>query len=72
MIENKYAAFTSLDLSAKFQLQYQIRPETALWFKDPQRILGGMHEGNDSMDMSIMDATQNILSFLCIAKLLEG
>ena len=71
MVQDKRLLFKSLDLSAKFQLQFQMRPETALWFQDPERMLGGMHEGAGLLDMSIVDSTQSILSFLCIAKLLE-
>lgn len=62
----------SLLLSAKFQLQFQFRPENALYMKDPQRILGGMHEAHDSLDMSNYDSSQNILSLLCIAKVISG
>ncbi|KAI2493572.1 hypothetical protein MHU86_20965 [Fragilaria crotonensis] len=71
MLENKNALFPSLELATKFQLQFQIKPETAMWMRDPQRILGGMREGHDSLDMSIADSTENILSFLCIASLLQ-
>ena len=69
--ENKNALFQSLELSAKFQLQYQMKPETAMWMRDPQRILGGMREGHESVDMSIADSAENIGSFLCISNLLS-
>jgi hypothetical protein len=62
----------SLLLAAKFQLQFQFGPEIALYMKDPQRILGGMHEAPDSLDMSSYDSAHNMLSFLCIAKVMGG
>ena len=69
--DKRNTLFASLELSAKFQLQYQMKPETAMWMRDPQRILGGMREGHGSMDMSIVDSAENIMSFLCISKLLQ-
>jgi hypothetical protein len=71
MVEEQEELMSSLELSAKFQMQYQFRPETAMWLRDPQRILGGMHEGHDSFDMSMVDSAANIMSFLCISKLME-
>jgi hypothetical protein len=58
-------------LMAMYQLQWQYRPETAMYFRDPQRILGGMHGGPENVDLTNIDQLHNILSFLCVADALQ-
>jgi hypothetical protein len=58
-------------LSLRYQLQAQYGPEQAMYMRDPNHIMGGIH---DSMSESKMrsDYTQhNLSSLLCMKRILE-
>jgi len=58
-------------LSVAYQLQSQYHPESAMYLADPSRIIGGMHQSPDHLDMAIHDSQHNLNSFLCVASALE-
>jgi hypothetical protein len=58
-------------LAVRFQLQLQFRPETAMYMPDPLRILGGFHSSLTNYEMRNDYTLHNLLSFLCMARLLK-
>lgn len=58
-------------LSARFQLQVQFRPETAMYLPDPLRVIGGFHASLNSYEMRNDYTQHNLSSFLCMARLLK-
>ena len=72
--DRKDEAHSVLDgavLSVAYQLQSQYQPETAMYMANPDRILGGMHQSTEHLDMAIYDSQYNLNSFLCVAGALE-
>lgn len=62
----------AIRLGIAFQLQLQIRPESAMYFKNPPRPLGGFR-GDLSDDALQIDVVQhNIASFLALSRLLPN
>jgi hypothetical protein len=53
-----------------FQLHTQFRPESVLYFKDPQRSLGAFHRALTSFEIRIDYVQHNISSLLCLYRLL--
>ncbi|MDB9314679.1 hypothetical protein PN462_16320 [Spirulina sp. CS-785/01] len=54
----------SLRLGIAFQLQTQVHPEQALYFNDPQLILGAFHRSLDNFEIRIDYVQHNIFSIL--------
>jgi len=57
--------------SIRYQLKAQYGPELAMYLRDPQRVLGGIRKGIDSLLMRNDYTQHNLSSFLCLAKVLE-
>jgi hypothetical protein len=51
-----------------FQLQSQLRPENAMYFKDPQRALGGFSESLTDTDVRVDTVQHNLSSLLAIER----
>mmetsp|Transcript_1678 Transcript_1678/g.2471 ORF Transcript_1678/g.2471 Transcript_1678/m.2471 type:complete len:717 (+) Transcript_1678:107-2257(+) len=63
----KVALDTAL-LSLKYQLQTQYQAETAMYMRNPQRILGGFASSIISSDLRNDATSHNVASLLCIAQ----
>jgi len=60
-------AFHSAMLALQYQLQTQYRPETAMYMRDPKRILGGFASSIQDTQMRIDATSHNLSSILCMA-----
>lgn len=58
-------------LSVGFQLQCLYRPETAMYFADPQRILGGFRESLTSPNIRIDFCQHNLLALLYLYRVMD-
>jgi hypothetical protein len=66
------AALEAAILGAAFQLQNQFRPESAMYYPDPQRILGAFRESVTSPDIRIDFVQHNTMSLLALWRLMEA
>lgn len=67
-------AVAALDASiaaSAFMLQCQFRPESAMYFKDPQRILGAFREGLTSPNIRIDFVQHNMMGLLNLWRVME-
>ena len=69
--EKLQAFFDSIILGVKFQLQSQIRPETAMFMKKPQKSLGGFMRTLTGPDVRIDYNQHNISSLVGLYKLMK-
>lgn len=60
----------AVELGLGFQLQTQYRPEGVLYFRDPQRPLGGFHQSLTNLEIRNDYVQHNTSSLLCGARLL--
>jgi hypothetical protein len=51
-----------------FSLQSQLRPENAMYFKDPQRTLGGITESLTDFDIRVDTVQHNLSSLLAVER----
>jgi hypothetical protein len=58
-----------LEFGIRFQLQTQFQPESAMYVRDPQRVLGGFHRSLDNFEIRIDYVQHNISSLLCTAEI---
>ena len=61
----------TVTLAHRHQLQAQHRPETAMHFREPQRIVGGFHNTIILTDMRNDYTQHNLSSMLCLMRLLK-
>ena len=69
--ENAAAALDSAIAAVAFELQCQFRPENAMFFKDPQRILGGFRESLTSPYIRIDFMQHNMKALLDLWRVME-
>jgi hypothetical protein len=62
----------ALQLGVAFQLQTQFRPDSALYFRRPQRVLGGFHRSLTNFDIRIDDVQHNISGLLGLYRVLRA
>jgi len=58
-------------LSLRYQLEAQFRPEGAMYMKNPSFVLGGFHAGLKNFEMRNDYTQHNLCSILCTAHLLK-
>ena len=56
----------------KFQLQNQFVPETALYLRNPQKVLGGFHASQSDLDIQIDFVQHNLSSLLTLASAIRS
>ena len=62
-----------LELGVRFQLQTQLRPESAMYLPDPQRAIGGFRRSLTNFEIRIDYVQHNISSLLLLRRILaEG
>ncbi|MFQ5739817.1 MAG: hypothetical protein ACE5JX_12460 [Acidobacteriota bacterium] len=62
----------AIQLGVRFQLQTQFRPESVLYFRDPQRFLGAFHRSLTSYEVRIDYLQHNISSLLGVKGILKN
>ena len=60
----------ALESAIRFQLQTQFRPESAMYLRDPARVLGGFHRTLTDFSIRIDYVQHNISSLLCAERIL--
>jgi len=68
---NAIAALDAAIAGMAFQLQCQFRPENAMYYKDPHRVLGAFRESLTSPAVRIDFVSQNLTALLDLYRLME-
>lgn len=68
--EEAEAITDSVVMGLRYQLQSQYRPETAIYMRDPKRIVGGFHESIVETEMRLAHTYHNLASILCAQDML--
>ena len=65
------AYLAAVEKGVSYQLQTQCRPETAMYFDDPGRCLGGFHAGLTDFDIRIDQIQHNISGILALYRIMN-